>query len=259
MTRGFVKLWRKTLDSGLLQHPTAWQVFGYLLLMANSKPHRRIIAGVMTEAQAGEIVTGRERLADELGLSVQQVRTALNLLKKLEIITVRSTNKYSVISLVNWDRYQQQEPANQPAEPPANQPAPNQRLTTEQELKKNINKSTSYSMSETPDSDGCPPCPHGRILEAYKEILPELTQPRIWRTNQQAALRARWREKWKEGRFKDEDGGVDYFKRFFSFIRESSFLMGKVSGRDGRSFKATLQWFVTASHFDDIVGRKYHD
>jgi hypothetical protein len=114
-------------------------------------------------------------------------------------------------------------------------------------------------MSETPDSDGCPPCPHGRILEAYKEILPELTQPRIWRTNQQAALRARWREKWKEGRFKDEDGGGDYFKRFFSFIRESSFLMGKVSGRDGRSFKATLQWFVTASHFDDIVGRKYHD
>lgn len=138
MERGFVKLWRKTLDSGILQHPTAWQVFGYLLLMANSKPHRRIIAGTMTEAAPGEVVTGRERLAEELGLSVQQIRTALNLLKKLEIITIRSTNKYSVISLVNWDRYQQQEPASQPASPPASQPAPNQHLTTEQELK-NIN------------------------------------------------------------------------------------------------------------------------
>ena len=42
MERGFVKLWRRTLDSGILQHPTAWQVFGYLLLMANSKPHKRI-------------------------------------------------------------------------------------------------------------------------------------------------------------------------------------------------------------------------
>ena len=138
MERGYVKLWRKTLDCGLLQHPTAWQVFGYLLLQANSRPRRRIIAGVMTEALPGEVVTGRERLAEELGLSVQQIRTALNLLKKLEIVTIRSTNKYSVISLVNWDRYQQQEPASQPAVPPASQPAPNQHLTTEQELK-NIN------------------------------------------------------------------------------------------------------------------------
>lgn len=145
MERGYVKLWRKTLDSGILQHPTAWQVFGYLLLMANSKPHRRIIAGVMTEAKPGEVITGRERLAEELGLSVQQIRTALNLLKKLEIVTIKSTNKYSVISLVNWDRYQQHEPAGQPASPPAGQPAPNQHLTTEQELK-NINTPTLSSL-----------------------------------------------------------------------------------------------------------------
>jgi hypothetical protein len=145
MERGYVKLWRKTLDSGILQHPTAWQVFGYLLLMANSKPHRRIIAGVMTEAKPGEVITGRERLAEELGLSVQQIRTALNLLKKLEIVTIKSTNKYSVISLVNWDRYQQHEPAGQPASPPAGQPAPNQHLTTEQEVK-NINTPTLSSL-----------------------------------------------------------------------------------------------------------------
>lgn len=144
MDRGYVRLWRKTLDSGLLQHPTAWQVFGYLLMTATSKPHKRIIAGVMTEAKPGEVITGRERLAEKLGLSVQQVRTALNLLKKLEIITITSTNKYSVISLVNWDAYQQERPAGQPAVPPAGQPAPNQRLTTEQELK-NINITPSLS------------------------------------------------------------------------------------------------------------------
>lgn len=151
MERGYVKLWRKTLDCGLLQHPTAWQVFGYLLLQANSRPRRRIIAGVMTEALPGEVVTGRERLAEELGLSVQQIRTALNLLKKLGIVTIRSTNKYSVISLVNWDRYQQQEPAGQPTIPPAGQPAPNQHLTTEQEVK-NIKPPTLSSLRSERDS-----------------------------------------------------------------------------------------------------------
>lgn len=164
MERGYVKLWRKTLDSGILQHPTAWQVFGYLLLMANSKPHRRIIAGVMTEAKPGEVITGRERLAEELGLSVQQIRTALNLLKKLEIVTIKSTNKYSVISLVNWDRYQQHEPAGQPASPPAGQPAPNQHLTTEQEVK---------NITHTPESKDSSVCvaQAGRKNSSSSDVL----------------------------------------------------------------------------------------
>lgn len=258
MERGFVKLWRKTLDSGLLQHPTAWQVFGYLLLMANSKPHRRIIAGVMTETNPGDVVTGRERLADELGLTVQQIRTALNVLKKLEIITIKSTNKYSVISLVNWDRYQHQEPAEQPAEPPASQPAPNQRLTTEQELK-NINKSISYSSSESPSSDPSGNCPHNRILDVYREVLPEMTQPRTWRANEMTALKARWNEKKKEGKFTTEDEGVEYFRKFFQYVRKSDFLMGKVTNRDGKAFQADIRWLVKAGNFDKVVEGKYHE
>lgn len=173
MERGYVKLWRKTLDSGILQHPTAWQVFGYLLLMANSKPHRRIIAGVMTEAKPGEVITGRERLAEELGLSVQQIRTALNLLKKLEIVTIKSTNKYSVISLVNWDRYQQHEPAGQPASPPAGQPAPNQHLTTEQEVK-NINTPSLSSLRSERDSPKGGDAHRGEAARFYPPTVGEV-------------------------------------------------------------------------------------
>ena len=261
MERGYIKLWRRTLDSGLLQHPTAWQLFGYLLLMANSKPHKRIIAGVMTESKPGEVVTGRERLAEELGLSVQQIRTALNLLKKMEIITIRSTNKYSVITLINWDRYQQQEPASQPADQPASQPAPNQHLTTEQE-RKNIN-STSYCLSEPPEKtgnpDGCPDCPHGQILEAYRQELPECVQPRTWRAGEQAALKARWREKWKERKFETVPDGVEYFRKVFRYVRLSDFLMGKVAGRNGRSFQADIRWLVKAANFDKVLEGRYHE
>lgn len=255
MERGFVKLWRKTLDSGLLQHPTAWQVFGCLLLMANSRPHRRIIAGVMTDANPGEVVTGREKLADELGLTVQQIRTALNVLKKLEIITIRSTNKYSVISLVNWDRYQHQEPTSQPTDQPTSQPAPNQHLTTEQELK-NINKSTSYSMPESPDSDGCP---QQKVLAVYREELPSLTQPRTWRSNDATALRARWNEKKKEGKFSTTEEGLDYFRKFFRYVARSPFLMGKVANREGRAFQADIRWLVKAANFDKVLEGKYHE
>lgn len=103
------------------------------------------------------------------------------------------------------------------------------------------------------------PCPHRRIIEAYEAILPELPRVRVWRAQQAADLRARWREKLREGKFSDEESGVDYFRRFFGYVRSSEFLMGRRSGRDGRTFRNSLAWMVKAKNFDGIVDGKYHD
>ena len=103
------------------------------------------------------------------------------------------------------------------------------------------------------------PCPHKRIIEAYEAILPELPRVRVWRAQQASDLRARWREKLREGKFSDEDSGVDYFRRFFGYVRRSEFLMGRRSGRDGRTFRNCLAWMVKAKNFDGIVDGKYHD
>lgn len=103
------------------------------------------------------------------------------------------------------------------------------------------------------------PCPHKRIIEAYEAILPELPRVRVWRAQQASDLRARWREKLREGKFYDENSGVDYFRRFFGYVRRSEFLMGRRSGRDGRTFRNCLAWMVKAKNFDGIVDGKYHD
>lgn len=103
------------------------------------------------------------------------------------------------------------------------------------------------------------PCPHKRIIEVYEAILPELPRVRVWRAQQAADLRARWREKLREGKFSDEESGVDYFRRFFGYVRRSEFLMGRRSGRDGRAFRNCLAWMVKAKNFDGIVDGKYHD
>ena len=102
-------------------------------------------------------------------------------------------------------------------------------------------------------------CPQKTIVEAYHEILPELPRVRTWRANSATALRTRWREKWKEGKYADVTGGVGYFRRFFAYVRQSDFLMGRKTGRDGRCFVCTLAWMLQARHFDDIVAGKYHD
>ena len=149
MEQGYVKLWRKCLDSGLLKNPTAWQLFGYLLLKATHRAHRQLVGGMVFDLQPGDVIFGRSKAADELCVGEQSIRTALKLLEKLEIVTSKATNKCTVISFVNWDRYQDEQPApNQQTNQhlTSNQPAPNQHLTTnkKERKKENIKTDTSY-------------------------------------------------------------------------------------------------------------------
>ena len=132
MEQGYVKLWRKCLDSGLLKNPTAWQLFGYLLLKATHRAHRQLVGGMVFDLHPGDVIFGRSKAADDLCVGEQSIRTALKLLEKLEIVTSKSTNKCTVISFVNWNRYQDEQPApNQQTNQhlTSNQPAPNQHHT----------------------------------------------------------------------------------------------------------------------------------
>lgn len=180
MERGFIKLWRKTLDSGLLANGPAWQLFGYLLLKTTHKPYRQIVGGVAFDLQPGEVVFGRKKAAEELNLGEQQIRTALKLLEKLEILTSRSTNRCTVISFVNWGTYQEVQPAAQPTANQhltSNQPAPNQHLTTNKNIEyrtKNIDIPPLPPLGESDDSDKKPKKPSSaHELKAMFATLPD--------------------------------------------------------------------------------------
>lgn len=134
MERGYVKLWRKTLDSGLLAHPKAWQVFGYLLLNAAWKPTSYATVHGIIKLVPGQLVTGRHKMAGALKMSEQNIRTALAMLANLEIIAIESTKTHSTITFKNWAVFQGDQPS--PNQQPTNaQPTLNQHLTTVKEGK----------------------------------------------------------------------------------------------------------------------------
>ena len=54
----------------------------------------------------GSFVTSRSILAKETGLTVQQLRTALDKLISTNELTRSTTNKYTVITVTNYDKYQ---------------------------------------------------------------------------------------------------------------------------------------------------------
>jgi len=110
----------------------------YLLLKTAAKPYKRIVAGQSVVVPVGAVLTSRATLSSDLGMSEKQARTALTLLEKLEIVTIKRASKYSMVFFVNWHIYQQCCPAEGPADCPTEGPSKGQVGARLKELK-NIN------------------------------------------------------------------------------------------------------------------------
>lgn len=133
---GFLKLHRKILGWEWYSDPNTFRLFMHLLLTANFKINRW--QGV--EIQPGQLITGRKALAKELRLSEQEIRTSLNKLKSTNEITIRSTNKFSIITICKWADYQVSDSTDQPANKPSKQQTINQQSTTLKEGKEGKNR-----------------------------------------------------------------------------------------------------------------------
>src|SRR5690554_1243855 len=123
---GYIKIWRQLQSWEWYDDPNTLRVFLHLLLNASWAENRW--QGITI--QPGQLVTGRKKLAAELKLSEQQIRTSLNRLKSTNEITSKTTNRFSVITICNWGSYQSDDATSQPAKQPAKQPTINQQLTT---------------------------------------------------------------------------------------------------------------------------------
>ena len=145
MDNTYIKLFRKMLSWEWYKDTNTTRVFLHILLKANYKPSK--YKG--HDVGAGECVFGRKQWSEDLGLSEQQVRTALNHLKSTNEITMRATNKFSIIKVEKWAFWQIEEggATNRITNNLTNkQPTSNQQVTTSKESKKVKNKeSLSYA------------------------------------------------------------------------------------------------------------------
>ena len=124
MNDGWIKLHRSILDWEWHDDPNTFCLWIHLLLMANhdeQKWHGMAIP-------RGSLLTSREKLADISKLSTQNVRTSLKKLTKSQNLTIKSTKQYTLITICNYNTYQD----NQTDYQPTNQPTINQRLTNNQ-------------------------------------------------------------------------------------------------------------------------------
>ena len=101
-SKGFIKIWRNIVHWDWWHDVNTSRLWLVILLNANWQDNEW--RGI--EIKRGSMLTSIERLATMSQLTIQQTRTALKHLEKTNDITIKSTNKYSIITIVNYDVWQ---------------------------------------------------------------------------------------------------------------------------------------------------------
>ena len=169
MTGGFVKIPRSIqLQPWWRDRNTAW-LFLWLLLNAS---HREVVlAGVVWKR--GEVVTGRKELAAKTGLSEQNIRSCLANLQNNQQITIQATNRFSKITLCNYNDFNGEKDCDQPAGQPANNQPTNHLSRSNRDKEKNIVRN-----APEPSAAGAA----GRTRKNGVKIDLEATFARFWDT-----------------------------------------------------------------------------
>lgn len=149
MDNGWIKLHRKSMESTIWKNPMVWFVWSWCLMKANHKDNQFPFNGKDIVVKNGSFITGLNSAQSQLPtLSIQNIRTALDYLESTNRITIKSTNKFSVITIVKWEEYQQDN--KQTNKPLTNeQQTTNKPLTTNKNVKKEKNVKKVVEASST--------------------------------------------------------------------------------------------------------------
>jgi hypothetical protein len=104
---GWIKLHRKMLDNPIImkdaEHLAVWM---YLLLNATHAEYPALFKGKKIMLQPGQLITGCISIGNQLSISESKVRRTLNDFISDGQIDRQTSNKNSLITVLNWDLYQ---------------------------------------------------------------------------------------------------------------------------------------------------------
>jgi len=106
VNQGYIRLWRKSLDAGWIKNHKLWAFWSYCLMKASWKEYDAIVGLQRVHLMPGQFIFGRKKATEETGLTEREIRTIIDFLKKCGNVTIKTTNKFSIITIVNWPIYQ---------------------------------------------------------------------------------------------------------------------------------------------------------
>lgn len=180
MCNGWIKIHRKILDWEWFSCSSTFHLFVYLLLKANmeDKQWRGIVI------KRGQLVTSIASICKDTNLTTQQARTSLNRLKSTNEITIKTTNRFTLVTICKYESYQHLEDTEQQTEQQTTQQSNNKQITNKQQQHKNNknirnkedNKEDIFTNVHISEKDATKVAPIKTIEERKVEFLESLRQ-----------------------------------------------------------------------------------
>jgi hypothetical protein len=223
--KSFIKMIKSQETIELMKDPNVFTLLAQIAYRAKRTKDFSIHGLEVGEALIGDY--------NSIGLTRGQYREAIKRATKYnQIATNKTTNKGTIVKLINSDIFD----INEEVEQPPKQPDNNQTTTTNKNDKKE--KNNIYSKKHVPFQ---------AVVDLFNELLPELPPVQLVTEERKKAMKARWNTS-------EKTQNLDWWKEFFSHIRQSDFLMGKKVD----DFNATFDWIMKKSNFVKIIEGNYH-
>lgn len=171
MKKGWIKLHRKILDSPISDNSELAWCWVRFILEASHQEHFILIGLQKIRLLPGQFIWGEKAWGKKLNISSSKARRLKNILKSEEQIEEQITNKYTLITIVNWEKYQGDEEQ-------SDEQVKSKRRASEEQVK--TNKNVKNVNNEKNDKKEIHPCESGlsqdivKIIELFRELSPSL-------------------------------------------------------------------------------------
>lgn len=259
--KGFALLHRKIMDTPFYRDAEASHLWVHLLLRANYEPTMVATDYGDVFCDRGEFITGRNSLALETGLTADRVKALLRKFTNLDMITTKSTNRFTVLKVVKYDEYQQfscpadVQPVSSPNPHPVRRvegecPAVVQRLSTDKEILNTnlISKDIKCASSAENPEKKKPSISCEQVVEVYRRVLPECQGINIITDKRRNLIRTFWQKAGKVTRKLDGHAfGLSDWEAYLTYISSNCrwMLENRPDPRTGKTWrKKALEYFL---------------
>lgn len=244
--RGWISIYRDIQENWL------WEIkpFSYgqawidLLLSVNHKEQKVLINSDFIAVKKGEMITSQVKLGGKWGWDRKKVKKFLDLLKEDSMITYEATNHFTLVKVLNYDVYQDDDLEARgsvlPNDKDSTRPTPPHHLP--QQLPTNNNENNDNNDNKEilygEDSDS----PYQGIIDAWNEL--GLQSLRTISNQRAKLLSARLKEH-----------GEDSIYEAMDRIRASSFL----KGQNKTGWTISFDWLVRPNNYIKVLEGNYED
>lgn len=157
---GYIKLHRKILESSVFASQLGLKIWVWCLLKANFKPKFTSIkigkGESIVKVDRGSFIFGRFKAEDELNIDGSTIYKWIKRFEDDDMIKIQSNSHYSIISICNYDSYQQfdDDEVATTQQPSSNQVATIQQPSnTTNNAKKDNNVKKNIDIPKNPETD----------------------------------------------------------------------------------------------------------